>query len=159
MKYFSIAELTRSSEAKKQNISNLPSDKEIENLKSLVENLLDPIRAEWGHAIYVSSGFRCAKLNAIVHGSSTSHHLRGMAADISAGAQEQNKKLFDLICVMRQNGLISFTQLIDETKVKGSPYQWIHISYDPDNLKNQVMHGGYKDPKTGKTVYTYEDIE
>lgn len=158
MKFFTITELSRSATATKYHITNKPGNREIANMKALIENLLDPIRQEWGHAIYVSSGYRGPELNAKVGGSRTSHHLRGMAADISAGSQEQNRLLFDLIVDMCKDGNISFTQLIDESKEQTAPYRWLHISYDPDNLRCETKHGGYKDPATGLTVYHDEEI-
>ena len=52
-------------------------------------------------------------------GAKTSQHMRGEAADITAGSKTENKKLFELI---RDN--LPFDQLIDE-----SNYSWMHVSY------------------------------
>ena len=73
----------------------------------------------YGKAITVNSGYRCSKLNAAVGGAKTSQHMRGEAADITAGSKTENKKLFELI---RDN--LPFDQLIDE-----SNYSWVHVSY------------------------------
>ena len=45
---FSLRELTASQTAERKGISNQPSDEHIENLKLLCENILQPIRDEWG---------------------------------------------------------------------------------------------------------------
>lgn len=131
MKYFTIEELCWSSTANKLKINNEPDVQTKNNLVILTENCLDLIRELWGSPIKVNSGFRCAKLNTAVGGSQTSHHLYGKAADITTGTKKDNKKLFEMIL----DSGIQFTQLIDEKN-----YQWIHISYDENNLKNQVLH-------------------
>ena len=131
MKYFSIAELCRSSIAERRRIKNEPTKAIEQNLESLVENVLDPLREAWGRPIIVNSGYRCAELNKAVGGSPTSHHLWGMAADITAGDTIANIKLFNLVLKLG----LPFTQLIDEQH-----YTWLHISYDANNLKKEVRH-------------------
>lgn len=135
MKYFTISELTKSDTAKQFNIDNTPSPVVVDNLEKLINNCLDPIRAEWGSPIIVTSGYRCRDLNTKVKGAFNSHHMFGFAADIKAGNQEDNKKLFDLIRKMQKEGRLQFTQLIDEYN-----YTWIHISYWENNLINKIIH-------------------
>lgn len=131
MRYFTIEELCWSTTANKLKINNEPDTQSKHNLVILIESCLDLVRMLWGKPIKVNSGFRCAKLNSAVKGSPTSHHLYGKAADITTGSIEGNKKLFNMIL----NSDIQYTQLIDEKN-----YSWIHISYDEDNLKKQVLH-------------------
>lgn len=130
MKYFTISELVRSDTAAKLNIDNRCTKEQEERLKELTENVLDPLREAYGKPIKVNSGYRCPKLNKAVKGSPTSDHMQGMAADITGGSVAENKKLFELI--QRLN--LPFKQLIDE---KG--FTWVHISYDRDNLKRQIL--------------------
>lgn len=59
----------------------LPPDAQ-ENIRALVENVLDPARQQLGGPVTVNSGYRCAKHNRDVGGVSASQHLRGEAADI-----------------------------------------------------------------------------
>ena len=54
---FSLKELTASQTAQRHGISNQPTDEHIENLKLLCENVLQPVRDEWG-VVSVSSGYR-----------------------------------------------------------------------------------------------------
>lgn len=131
MKYFSIVELCRSRVAERKKIKNEPTKAIEKNLEALVENVLDPLREAWGRPIHVNSGYRCAELNKAVGGSPTSHHVKGMAADITAGDTIVNIKLFNLVLKLG----LPFTQLIDEQH-----YTWIHISYDASNLKKEVKH-------------------
>ena len=135
MKYFSINELTKSETATKKGIDNTPNAEQVKNLEALINNLLDPIRGQWGAAITVTSGFRSVALNKAVGGVANSHHLGGYAADLTVGSQAGNKALFDMI---RQSKLLRWTQLISE-KTTSQGCGWVHISYVPSNLKNQVL--------------------
>lgn len=119
MKYFTMKELTKSSTSDKLGIDNTPTPEASVALSNLVTHVLDPLREMYGKPITVNSGYRCPKLNAAVGGAKTSQHMRGEAADITAGSKTENKKLFELI---RDN--LPFDQLIDE-----SNYSWVHVSY------------------------------
>lgn len=130
MKHFAIAELCRSNTADKYLIDNKCNKEQAANLAALVDNVLDPLREAYGKPIRVNSGFRCKELNKRVKGASNSDHLHGMAADITGGDPKENERLFRLI---QELGL-PFKQLIDE---KG--FAWVHVSYDVDNLKKQIL--------------------
>jgi len=84
MKYFTISEFIKSDTALKMRLWN-GANKEIEeNIRALVDNVLDPLRERYGRPIYVTSGYRCPKLNNAVNGAPNSQHMRGEAADIVA---------------------------------------------------------------------------
>lgn len=125
MKYFTIDELCYSDTAIELGIENKPN-KEIEShLIQLVEELLDPLRNAWGSAIRVTSGYRCAKLNSVLKGSSpTSAHLVGFAADLVPchGSITEFKKF--VVKWLKENN-IQFDQAICETNGKG--VQWVHL--------------------------------
>lgn len=131
MEYFTVKELARSVTAEAKKIDNTPTPDAEANLKALISNVLDPLRKAYGSSITVTSGYRSPRLNAAVGGVKTSQHQRGQAADITAGSPEENKKLFDLARELN----LPFCQLIDEKK-----YKWVHISYDKNNVKRQVLH-------------------
>ena len=135
MKYFTISELCKSTTADTFHINNQPTPDIVDNLEILINQCLDKIREAFGNPIYVNSGYRCKELNNKVKGSNTSHHLYGKAADITLKSKKQNKVLFNLIQDMINSGTLKCTQLIDEYN-----YSWIHISYDKDNLKCQILH-------------------
>lgn len=128
MKYFSIQELTSSNKATALGMPNEPGETEVRALTALIDKVLDPIREKWGKPITVNSGYRSKKLNSAVKGVPTSQHLKGEAADITAGSPELNKKLFEQIKSMEEKGEIEFDQLIWERGSKIGP-AWIHISY------------------------------
>lgn len=132
MKWFSIKELCKSSTAKKLNIDNTPSAEIKENLTVLIEECLDPIREKFGNPIMVTSGYRCPQLNAAYGGSPTSEHKTGFAADIDTS---DNIRLWEVIT----SGDFKWTQLINEYPDENNEPSWIHISYNPNNLKCEKL--------------------
>lgn len=130
MEHFTIDELTRSTVARMRHIDNTPPPEAVAALTALVDNILDPLRRAWGRPVTVTSGYRCHALNRAVGVSPTSHHLRGMAADITTCNNADNRRLFQLAIDLG----LPFTQLIDERD-----FSWVHISYDPDNVKRQIL--------------------
>lgn len=128
--FFTKSELTRSDTARILKIDNTPTPEALAALDALMWNVLDPIRRMWGKPIIVNSGYRCPKLNAAIGGSATSQHMKGEAADITAGDPTKNKELFDMIA----QSAIPFDQLIDEKN-----YRWIHVSYRPNGRRN-ILH-------------------
>ena len=133
MKYFTFEELTASATARRMGIPNIPSWRERENLRLLVDNVLDPLREAWGKPVIVTSGYRCAMLNRIVGGAANSQHTTGMAADIRTltDTAADNRKLFELALDLD----LPFDQLIDEYG-----YDWVHISYSRYITRKQVLH-------------------
>ena len=131
-KYFSIAELTKSSTAIKKKINNTPTKEVENNLNQLIDNILDPLREAWGQPIIVGSGYRCEALNKAVGGAAHSQHKLGQAAYIhtKSDSAEDNKKLFELIKQLKH----PFDQLINEYN-----YNWIHVSYSPRN-RRQILN-------------------
>lgn len=133
MKYFTFEELTASATARRMGIPNIPSWRERENLRLLVDEVLDPLREAWGKPVIVTSGYRCAMLNRIIGGAANSQHTTGMAADIRTltDTAADNRKLFDLALDLD----LPFDQLIDEYG-----YDWVHISYSRYITRKQVLH-------------------
>ena len=118
-------------------IKNVPSVEEKENLTALVNEVLDPVREEIGHALRVSSGFRCKAVNDAISGSSrTSQHTKGEAADLVAGDKKENLRLAQII--IKQG---KFDQLILENVPWAYLYpQWVHVSYKREGKnRGQVL--------------------
>lgn len=130
MRYFSIGELCRSNVADLKGIPNHPNTYQKMNMEKLIRNVLDPLRFKFGKPIYVNSGFRCATLNELIGGTRNSQHMDGKAADITSGNKKDNKVIFELA----QSMGLEFDQLINENQ-----FSWIHISYNEDNNRNQVL--------------------
>lgn len=130
MKYFTIKELCKSSTATQKGINNSPNSEIVSNLEQLVDNILDPLREAYGKPITVNSGYRCDALNKAVGGAKTSHHLTGLAADITGSSKAENKKIFELAQKLK----LPFDQLIDEKK-----FSWVHISFSK-KPRRQILH-------------------
>jgi hypothetical protein len=130
-KNFSLSEFTRTS----KQVDNIPHDAEIQALKKLCENVLQPIRDEFG-SVTVTSGYRSPTLNRLVGGSSSSQHCKGEAVDFKV---KDMPACFEWI---KEN--LVFDQLINEFNLS-----WIHVSFAEKN-RQQVL----KAVKSGgKTVY------
>lgn len=143
-KNFTLAELCKSEVAIRRNIDNTPSEKVKNNLQILVNNVLQPLRDKFG-PVTITSGYRSPAVNTAVGGSPVSDHCLGMAADIEIVGVD-NKKLAEHI---RDN--FKFTQLILEFYTEGDPDSgWVHVSYDKDDLKCNVLRAV---KENGKTVY------
>jgi uncharacterized protein (DUF433 family) len=145
-KNLSLAEVVRSESAKRNGIDNMPTEEHIANFKLLAEKIFEPIRKHFGAPIHISSGYRSEKLNRLVPGTSlTSDHCFGRAIDIDMdGTKISNNDVFHYI----KNNL-KFKQLIAEFPINGN-LSWVHVSYDENNLKNQIL---IATKKNGETVY------
>lgn len=133
MKYFTIEELTRSATATAKGINNTPTPEIKANLERLVQKVLDPLREIYGKPITVNSGYRCPELNKAVGGSKTSDHMNGFSVDITASSKKENAILFQII---KDN--FDFDQLIWEKGNSEYP-DWVHVSYNPNRLRKQVL--------------------
>lgn len=133
-KNFSLEEMYASATAKAKKIDNKPNATEIESLKKLVLDILQPVRTRYGKAITVTCGFRCEKLNKAVGGSVTSQHKLAQAADIKASAG-YNRELFWVIYDMIKSGEIKVGQLIWEFGNDKEP-GWIHVSLPYSKVNN-----------------------
>ena len=142
---FSLHELTKSETALRMGFDNSPDDEATENLRLLCEKVLQPVRDHFGKGVKVNSAYRSPESNAAVGGSKTSDHCKGMAADIEIPGVA-NAELAQWIM-----DNLDYTQLILEFYTPGIPDSgWVHVSYDPANLKNQELTAT---KVAGKTTY------
>ena len=142
---FSLNELIKSETALRNGLDNTTTQQVVDNLRTLCENVLQPVREGYGVAVKVNSGYRAPDVNAAVGGSRTSDHCKGQAADIEIPGVP-NAELAEWI---RDN--LDFTQLILEFYTPGIPDSgWVHVSYDANNLKKQALTAV---KENGKTVY------
>jgi hypothetical protein len=131
---FSLKELTKSDTATRLGIDNTPDEETIDNLKTLCDKVLQPVREHFGKSVTVNSGYRSPESNAAVGGSKTSDHCKGQAADIEIEGIP-NPELAQWIM-----DNLDYTQLILEFYTQGQPNSgWVHVSYDPNNLKKQEL--------------------
>lgn len=116
--HFTLEELTVSQEAARRGLRNEPNAVQVDALRALCEQVLEPLRARVKRPIVVSSGFRSKTVNACIGGSATSQHCRGEAADIMVPGMD-TADVVDLIRAMR----LPVDQVIDEFA------RWVHVSY------------------------------
>jgi zinc D-Ala-D-Ala carboxypeptidase len=138
-KNFSLLELTKSQTAERKGIENKPTAEHIENMVALCENILQPVRDQYGSFI-VSSGYRCPELCIAIGSSKDSQHAKGQAADFEV-AGVSNYKLASWI---EEN--LEFDQLILECFTGGNT-GWIHCSYVPDGRRETLTYdkqNGYR---------------
>lgn len=128
---FSMSELIKSDAAIRNNINNMPDINALDNLLLLIVECLQPIRQKLGKPMIITSGYRNDRVNKLVGGSATSEHKKGMAADFIVNGMPV-KSVIDFI---RKSG-VKYTQLIEE---HSNGTSWVHISYNPKNLKNEVL--------------------
>jgi zinc D-Ala-D-Ala carboxypeptidase len=144
-KNFSLEEMIKSETALRNDMDNTPKTTEIANLVALCEKVLQPVRDHYQKGVKVNSGYRAPEVNAKVGGSKTSDHCKGMAADIEIPGVP-NHELAEWI-----SKNLEFTQVILEFYTPGVPDSgWVHVSYDPADLKKQELTAVKRD---GKTVY------
>ena len=141
--HLDLSELIRSESAKRNGISNMPTEEHIANFKELAEKVFEPIRNNFRCPIHISSGYRSAALNKVIGGSLTSQHCKGEAIDIDMDGTPNgvtNKMVFDYI---KDN--LEFDQLINEFD-----YSWVHVSYTNGNNRGQILKAI---KSNGKTSY------
>ena len=143
---FSLNELTKSQTAERKGIDNTPSTEHQENLKSLCEMILQPIRDHFGQVVSVSSGYRSPELCVAIGSSTQSQHAKGQASDFEIFGIS-NKELADYI---DQN--LDYDQLILEYwKGEDEPNSgWVHCSFTNGNNRKQYLRA-YKE--NGSTKY------
>ncbi|MBX3008050.1 MAG: hypothetical protein KF816_08495 [Melioribacteraceae bacterium] len=135
---FYLDEFTISQVVERHGYKNEPNEKQIENLRLLCVNVLQPLREIINVPIFINSGFRSFDVNTAVGGRFNSQHLDGKAADFIV----PSLKLIDVFNIILQN--LSFDQLIYEFG------KWIHVSWNGENKRNEVL---LSKKVYGKTVY------
>ena len=133
-KHISYSEATHSDTAKTKGIDNTPNEVQLAAMKLVAEKCFEPLREWYGKPIRINSFYRSPALNKAVKGSKTSDHVKGMAIDLDAGSNTENLKLFNWL---KDN--VEFKQLIHEYGDKSGP-EWVHISYDPKDLRTQLLY-------------------
>ena len=141
----SLDELIKSQVAERKGINNNPSPMQIENLKALAVNILQPIRSQFDRPLIISSGFRCAQLCLEIGSSINSEHCadnKSAAADFEIPGID-NKELAEWI---KSN--LEYNQLILEFYREGEPSSgWVHCSYSTDLNKKQSLIAYRQDNK------------
>jgi hypothetical protein len=134
---FSLKEMTQSQTALRNNIENEPDEQQIENIKQLVVNVLQPLRDYYQLPLKITSGFRSPELCKLIGSSSKSQHCANngsAAADFEIPGVD-NKELASHI---KNN--FEYDQLIleyyDDLDINSG---WIHVSYVPMKCRQEAL--------------------
>ena len=130
---FTLQELTKSDTAIRLNIHNEPNGDQIDKLKQLCENVLQPVRDQFGR-VKVTSGYRSPELCRAIGSSENSQHAKAEAADFECVGVD-NAEVADWI---KKN--LQTDQLILEYYTPGEPNSgWIHCSWIPEGRREQFL--------------------
>jgi len=141
---FTLQEFTKSQTAERRGIDNTPVEGHLENAKALFENVVQPVRDNFGVTV-INSGYRSGDLNYAIGGSNTSQHCKGQAVDIECPGTPN----YDVAKWIEDN--LDFDQLILEFYTPGIPDSgWIHVSYKTEDNRNASLTAM---KENGKTVY------
>ena len=141
---FTLQELIKSDTAIRLGIDNNPNSDQIEKLKELCENVLQPVRDHFGR-VKVTSGFRTIELCRAIGSSEKSQHAKAEAVDFECIGVD-NAEVADWVYMNCETD-----QVLLEFYTPGEPNSgWIHASYIPYQPRRQFMHV-YK--LEGKTKY------
>ena len=128
-----LDELCKSQVAERKGINNNPNPQQIENIKALAVNVLQPIRSHFDKPLIISSGFRCAELCIAIGSSVNSQHV----ADDGAAAADFEIPGVDNLDI--DQGMLEFYK-------EGEPTSgWIHCSYSSENNRNQWLKARRED--------------
>lgn len=135
---FTLSELTRTATG----LPNEPEQWQVDNLRRLCQNVLQPLRERLGRPVHIKSGFRSEEVNEAVGGSPTSQHCFGYAADIKVDGLSAKELCGEALASASENHL---GQVIYYHPSRGGH---VHVGYGTTG-RTQVLYakkgGGYVD--------------
>ena len=144
--HVSLKEVVKSHTATRLNIDNVPSSLDLINMKTIAEQVFEPLRKFVGGPIAINSFYRSSKLNSAIGGSTNSQHCKGCAIDIDDKyGYKTNAEMFEYI---KCN--LDYDQIIWEFGDYCNP-DWVHVSYVSEKDNRRKMLKAYKE--NGKTKY------
>ncbi len=149
--HISEKEATKSITAMRLGLANTPDGNILTNMKSIAENIFEPLRKWVGGPIKINSFYRSEALNKAIGGASkngkqTSQHCFGYAMDIDdIYNHKSNAEMFNYI---KEN--LNFDTMIWEFGDSTNP-DWVHISYVSDSVNRNRILKAVRDK--GKTKY------
>jgi hypothetical protein len=131
--HFTLDEMLKSQTALRMGLDNTPNADQLENLLTLCESVLEPVRVHWDKPVVVNSGFRSLPVNRAIGSRDSSQHAKGEAADIEIPGID-NLVLYYWIAEE-----LDFDQLILEY-YSGEPSSgWVHVSYVGLENRNETL--------------------
>lgn len=113
-------------------LPNIPDSITTITITNTSQNIYEPCRAHFNHAIFISSFYRSEIVNKAVKGVSYSQHLKGEAMDLCPDRWGglTNEQLYKFIL-----DSLMFDQLIME----GGSHGWVHVSYSIKKNRHQAF--------------------
>ena len=144
---FRVSEFTESATARSHGIKNEPSPEQVDNLKALCQGCLEPLRAELGLPVVITSGYRTKALNSMVaHSSERSQHMLGQAADFYVAPGQSGLSRRELL--IKAFRLIILDESIDYDQLILYP-SFIHVSYVSRERNRRTILLGMLNGKLG----------
>ncbi len=144
--HVSLKEGIKSHTATRLNIDNAPSSLDLINMKTIAEQVFEPLRKFVGGPIAINSFYRSPKLNSAIGGSTSSQHCSGRAFDIDDKyGYKTNAEMFKYIQCN-----LDYDQMIWEFGDVNNP-DWVHVSYVSEDVNRRRCLMAYKEK--GKTHY------
>jgi len=139
---FTLQELIKSDTAIRKGIDNNPNGDQVEKLKALCENVLQPVRDHFGR-VKVTSGYRSEELCEAIGSSKKSQHAKAEAVDFECIGVD-NAEVADWVHMNCETD-----QLILEFYTPGEPNSgWIHCSWIPEGRRASFLHAFKSEGKT-----------
>ena len=144
--HISLKEGIKSHTATRLGIDNTPREIDLINMKTIAEQVFEPLRKWVGGPIAINSFYRAPQLNSAIGGSTTSQHCIGCALDLDDNyGHKTNAEMYEYI----KNNL-DFDQIIWEFGTDKNP-NWVHVSYVSEDANRRRCLKAYKE--NGKTKY------
>ena len=128
--HFTLREMLASGTAREQKIDNMPTERDVECLRRLCQQVLEPLRRRFG-VVRITSGYRSERLNEAVGGVPLSQHCYGQAADIHCSSLESARHMYLYI-----RDHLDFDQLLLERRLSNGCC-WLHVSYVSPGLNRR----------------------
>jgi hypothetical protein len=131
---FTLDEFLQSRTASLHGIDMTPPSWVVDNIRTLVDTCLQPIRDNLRSPVIITSGYRPKKLNKLINGSKKSAHIEGRAADIRIVGYTPYQAI-----LMIEQIAIPYDQLINEFQ------SWIHLGIAKDEPRGELLTAGRVD--------------
>ena len=144
--HITLKEGIKSHTATRLNIDNIPRELDLINMKTVAEQVFEPLREWVDGPIAINSFYRSPKLNSAIGGSTSSQHCSGRALDIDDKyGYKTNAEMFKYIQCN-----LDYDQMIWEFGDDKNP-DWVHVSYVSEDINRRRCLQAYKE--NNKTKY------
>lgn len=129
--YFTVRDLIKSTTASHRGINNQPNAKVRKELKSTARkvNLISFVAHLKGANIWVTSGYRCKKVNELVGGVENSLHMKGRAVDFIVSNDKLKHELFKSLTDPVMYKILGICEIVEHE-------HFIHVGFKKKHTEN-----------------------